>query len=147
MENEDFVSCLMRLTGGARVTLEASRVSVAEQCDYGVEVHGTKGMVAWDFRRMGELLLGTGDQPQNQSVTTVYVGPGHGDLGAFQPGAGIAMSFDDLKVIEAAHFLRSVTGVAAKAPSATIADAVASARVLDAMLESVRTGRWTALPD
>jgi predicted dehydrogenase len=145
VENEDFVSCLMRLAGGARVTLEASRVSVAEQCDYGVEVHGTNGMVAWDFRRMGELLLGVGDQPQNQSVTTVYVGPDHGDLGAFQPGAGIAMSFDDLKVIEAAHFLRSVAGLPGKAPSATIADAVASARVLDAMLESVRTGRWTVV--
>jgi predicted dehydrogenase len=145
VENEDFVSCLIRVAGGARVTLEASRVSVAEQCDYGVEVHGTKGMVAWDFRRMGELLLGVGDQPQNQSVTTVYVGPGHGDLGAFQPGAGIAMSFDDLKVIEAAHFLRSVAGFAGKAPSATIADAVASARVLEAMLDSVRTGRWTVV--
>jgi predicted dehydrogenase len=133
----------MRLTGGARVTLEASRVSVAEQCDYGVEVHGTKGMLAWDFRRMGELLLGVGDQPQNQSVTTVYVGPGDGDLGAFQPGAGIAMSYDDLKVIEAAHFLRSVAG--GESLGATILDAVASARVLEAMLESVRTGRWETL--
>jgi predicted dehydrogenase len=143
VENEDFVSCLMRLTSGARVTLEASRVSVAEQCDYGVEVHGTKGMVAWDFRRMGELLVGLG-APLNQGVSTVYVGPGQGDLGAFQPGAGIAMSFDDLKVIEAAHFLRSVAE--GKAHGATIDDAVASARGLEAMLESVRTGRWVEVP-
>jgi hypothetical protein len=55
------------------------------------------------------------------------------------------MSFDDLKVIEAAHLLRSVAGFTGKAPSATITDAVASARVLEAMLESVRTGRWTVV--
>jgi predicted dehydrogenase len=143
VENEDFVSCLMRLAGGARVTLEASRVSVGEQNNYGVEIHGTRGMVAWDFRRMGELLVGAGE-PLNQSVSTVYVKPGHGDLGAFQPGAGIAMSYDDLKVIEAARFLQSVAD--GKAHGATINDAVESARVLEAMLESVRTGGWVEVP-
>lgn len=143
VENEDFVGCLMRLEGGARVTLEASRVSVGEQNNYGIEVHGTKGTLAWDFRRMGELLLGIGEEPLNQSVRTVYAGPGHGDFGAFQPGAGIAMSYDDLKVVEAAHFLRSIEG--GKALGATLVDAVASARALDAMLESVRTGCWVAL--
>ncbi len=143
VENEDFVSCLMRLDGGARVTLEASRISVGEQNNYGVEIHGTKGMLAWDFRRMGELLVGAGE-PMSQSVSTVYVGPGHGDFGAFQPGAGIAMSYDDLKVIEAARFLRSVAD--GKAHGATIDDAVASARALEAMLESVRTGGWVEVP-
>jgi predicted dehydrogenase len=143
VENEDFVSCLMRLRGGARVTLEASRVSVGEQNNYGVEVHGTRGVVAWDFRRMGELLVGTGE-PLNQSAGTVFVGPGRGDFGAFQPGAGIAMSYDDLKVIEAARFLRSVAD--GKAHGATIEDAVASARALEAMLESVRTGGWVEVP-
>jgi predicted dehydrogenase len=117
---------------------------VGEQNNYGFEVHGTKGMLAWDFRRMGELLLGVGDHPQNLSVSTVYVGPGDGDLGAFQPGPGIAMSYDDLKVIEAARFLRSVAD--GKAYGATIDDAVASARALDAMLESVRTGSWVEVP-
>ena len=40
---------------GARGTLEASRVAVGEQNNYGFEIHGTKGAVFWDFRRMGEL--------------------------------------------------------------------------------------------
>jgi predicted dehydrogenase len=139
VENEDFVSCLMRLAGGVRVTLEASRVSVGEQNNYGVEIHGTDGMVAWDFRRMGELRVGSGE-PLNQSVSTVYVGPGHGDLRAFHPGAGIAMSYDDLKVIEAARFLRSIAD--GTSHGATIDDAVASARTIEAMLESVSTGGW-----
>ena len=59
------------------------------------------------------------------------------------PGAGIAMSFDDLKVIEAARFLRSVAE--GKPYGATIEDAVASATALDAVVESVATGSWVGV--
>src|SRR5262249_56366482 len=128
------------LARGARAALEASRVSVGEQCGYGIEVHGTKGMLAWDFRRMGELVVSAGEAYQNQSASTVFARPGDGEFGAFQPGAGIAMGYDDLKVIEAARFLRSVAE--GKSHGATIEDAVSGARVLDAMEASVRTGTW-----
>ena len=46
---------LLRFASGARGVLEASRVSVGEQNNYGFEIHGTKGAVFWDFRRMSEL--------------------------------------------------------------------------------------------
>src|SRR5215210_4687006 len=55
VENEDYVSVLFRFATGARGVLESSRVAVAEQCTYSVEVHGERGALAWDFRRMGEL--------------------------------------------------------------------------------------------
>ncbi|GAA4685578.1 Gfo/Idh/MocA family protein [Phytohabitans rumicis] len=131
VENEDYVGCLARFAGGARGTLEASRVSVGSQCDYGFEIHGTEGVLAWDFRRMGELRVGG---------TTVHVGPGHGEYAAFQPGPGIAMGYDDLKVIEAAGFLRSIVDGTAHGP--TIDDAVHAARVVAAMAESAHSGRW-----
>ncbi|MFI5083341.1 MAG: hypothetical protein ACHQCE_19885, partial [Streptosporangiales bacterium] len=35
VENEDYVSCLLRFASGARGVLEASRVSVGEQNNYG----------------------------------------------------------------------------------------------------------------
>ncbi len=144
VENEDYVACLMHLTDGTRVTLEASRVSVGEQCNYGFEIHGTKGVLHWDFRRMGELGVSTGDDYQNQTVSTLFVGPEHGDFAAFQPGAGVALSFDDLKVIEAARFLQSI--VDGEPHGATIEDAVQSARALDCMSESARTGAWVRVP-
>lgn len=144
VENEDFLSALLRMAGGARVSLESSRVSVSDQCNYGIEVHGTKGSLGWDFRRMGELQVSTGEEYLNQYVRTVLAAPGHGDYGRFQPGAGMSMSYDDLKVIEAARFLGSVA--AGKPVGATIEDAVQSAVALDAMSESVRTGRWVTLP-
>ncbi|MCA2213211.1 Gfo/Idh/MocA family protein [Jidongwangia harbinensis] len=140
VENEDYVSSQMRLVSGARVVLEASRVAVGEQNSYGFEVHGTTGAVFWDFRRMGELGVSVGTAYQDQAVSTVQVGPGHGDYAAFQPGAGIAMSYDDLKVIEAYEFVRAIAG--GPAAGATLADAVASAAVLDAMAHSARVRGW-----
>ena len=142
VENEDYVNCLLRFDSGARGVLEACRVSVGEQNNYGFEVHGTKGAVFWDFRRMNELAVSRGTTYQDQPVTTVYVGPGDGEFGAFQPGAANAMGYDDLKVIEAYRFLRSVAeGVPY---GATLPDAVRSAAVLDAMVRSVETGTWVS---
>ncbi|WP_427918637.1 Gfo/Idh/MocA family protein [Streptomyces sp. cg40] len=142
VENEDYVNCLLRFASGARGVLEACRVSVGEQNNYGFEVHGTKGAVFWDFRRMNELAVSRGTTYQDQPVTTVYVGPGDGEFGAFQPGAANAMGYDDLKVIEAYRFLRSVAE--GKPYGATLPDAVHSAAVLDAMVRSVESGGWAS---
>jgi predicted dehydrogenase len=143
VENEDYVSSQLRMASGARVVLEASRIAVGEQNNYGFEVHGTRGAVSWDFRRMGELAVSVGDAYQDQAVSTVFVGPPHGEYAAFQPGAAIAMGYDDLKVIEAYHFLRSVAE--GKPYGTTLDDAVRSAVALDAMARSVETGGWVTV--
>jgi predicted dehydrogenase len=149
VENEDYFSSMLRLDSGARVVLEASRVAVATQNDYGFEIHGTAGALFWDFRRMGELGVGTGSSPaektgQDEPVRTLFVGPGDGEYGAFQPGAANSMSFDDLKVVEAYRFLRSIADGTPQ--GATLADAVKSAEALDAMSRSAETGAWIKLP-
>ncbi|MEU7381010.1 MULTISPECIES: Gfo/Idh/MocA family oxidoreductase [unclassified Streptomyces] len=143
VENDDYVGCLLRFTSGARGVLEACRVSVGEQNNYGFEIHGTRGALWWDFRRMGELGVSRGTTYQDQPVSTVHVGPGHGEYGAFQPGAANAMGYDDLKVIEAYHFLRSVTEGGAH--GATLDDAVAAAVALDAMARSAKERGWVSL--
>ena len=143
VENEDYVSCLLRFTSGARGVLEACRVSVGEQNNYGFEDHGTRGAGFWDFRRMGELGVSTGTAYQDQPVSTVFAGPGHGGYAAFQPGSATSMGYDDLKVIEAYHFLPSV---AEGTPhGATLDDAVRSAAALDAMLSSAGRRAWVSL--
>jgi predicted dehydrogenase len=145
VENEDFVSALLRTQSGARVSLEASRVAVGEQNNYGFEVHGTTGAVFWDFRRMGELGISSGGRVQDQPVSTLFVGPGAGQYAAFQPGAANSMSFDDLKVVEAWSFLGSVAGTP-QGDGATLTDAVRSAEVLEAMAGSAAVGGWVVVP-
>lgn len=143
VENEDYLSALLRMESGARVVLEASRVAVAEQNNYGFEVHGTQGALFWDFRRMGELGVTAGESYQDEPVRTIFVGPADGDFGTFQPGAGIPMGYDDLKVIEAHRFLRSIAEGTPQ--GATLKDAIRSAEALDAMTRSVESGTWVSL--
>jgi predicted dehydrogenase len=143
VENEDYVCALVRTRYHVRVVLESSRVAVGDQNAYGFSVHGTNGQVGWDFRRMNELTVSFGENYQNQAQTTLYAGPGDGEYAAFQPGAGIAMGYDDLKVIEAAAFVRSILD--ATPHGATLDDAVRSAEALDAMVRSAATRAWIEL--
>jgi len=143
VQNEDYLNCLLRFSSGARASLESSRISVGDQCNYGFEIHGTNGFVSWDFRRMGELELSLGTDYLDQTVSTVFVGPGHGETAQFQPASGVALGYDDLKVIEAARFLKAVAD--GKPQGATITDAVRAATLLDAMAASARDGKWITL--
>jgi predicted dehydrogenase len=143
VENEDYLSCLIRFRSGARAVLEASRIAVGEQNNYGFEVHGTRGAVFWDFRRMNELGVATGSGYQDQPVSTVHVGPPHGLYAAFQPGAANSMGYDDLKVIEAYQFLRSI--VEGVPHGATVQAAVRSSTILDAIAESARLRAWVSV--
>lgn len=144
VENEDYVVALLRLASGALAVCEADRAAVGEQNHYAVEVHGTQGLVRWDFRRPGELEVSSGTAYANQPTQTVFSEPGDGDYAAFQPGAGIATGYDDTKVVEAARLVRAIAGEAPDHP--TLDDAVASAQALDAMVTSHDTGRWVTLP-
>ncbi|GAB2929771.1 Gfo/Idh/MocA family oxidoreductase [Streptomyces mayteni] len=139
VENDDYVCALLRTAGGVPVTFEASRAAVGEQNAYGFSVHGTKGLLAWDFRRPGELAVSIGDSYLNQSVARWTAAPGDGDYERFHPGAGNAMSYDDSKVAEAADFLSP------DRRAATMGDAVAAAAAVEALAASAEGGSWVAL--
>lgn len=68
VENEDYVSMLVRFDGGVIGTMESSRVSVGPRAEYVVEVYGTNGSARWNFERLNEL----------EVCTTVDGGPTHG---------------------------------------------------------------------
>lgn len=144
VENPDYAACLLRTVADVPVFLEASRVAVGDQNNYGFEVRGTQGLVMWDFRRPGELQVSSGDSYANQPVTTMLAGPDDGDYARFQPGAGISMSFDDTKVIECAGLLAAVASPsAAPDAGATVHDGVAAARLMAAIRDAGEPAwRW-----
>ncbi len=143
VENEDYIGALLRYASGARGTLASSRTAVGEQCGYEITVHGDRGALSWDFRRMGELRTCLGEDYLDASYTTVLVNPRHGEFAAFQPGGGIAMGYDDLKVVEAHRLARSI--LEGKPVGATIHDAVAAAELVEALQTSVVERRWVTL--
>ena len=91
---------------------------------------------------MGELRVCLDQDYQNASYATHYVVPGDGELGLFQPGSGIPMGYDDLKVIEAHRLVESI--VTGTPRGATIDDAVRAAQLVDALAESAESRRWVS---
>jgi len=66
--------------------------------------------VKWNFERMNELQLQfrRDDDLAQEGYITVLSGPAHPYHRHFNPGPGISLGYDDLKVIEAYEFLSSI---------------------------------------
>jgi predicted dehydrogenase len=94
---------------------------------------------------MGELQLWVDQNDQNAHFITHYVAPGDGEFARFQPGAGIAMGHDDLKVVEAHRLVQSI--VTDQAHGATVEDSLYAAEVIQAMADSARNRRWVKLDE
>jgi predicted dehydrogenase len=145
VENEDAVWSIVRFASGVYGTLEASRAAVGPQARYAFEVHGSAGAVAWNFERMNELLVFQPSMSGDAGYARVLMGPQHEPFGRFQPGPGLPMGYDDLKVIEAALFLESVVDGEQREPG--VAEALAAARVIAAMERSAFSGAWETVGD
>lgn len=140
VENEDVVWSIVEFEQGVTGTLEASRVAVGPQARYTFGLHGSRGAVAWDFERMNELSVYLPLENGDAGYATVLMGPQHEPFGHFQPGPGLPMSFDDLKVAEAALLLESVVDGEQREPG--MREALAAARVIAALERSAASGRW-----
>lgn len=140
VENEDYVAALLKFGSGSVGTCEASRVSVGPQCQLAFDIYGSKGAVSWDFERMNELRACIGAAGPDRGYTTLLATPGYGEYLRFQPGPAIAMSYDDLKVVEAEQFLKSIaTG---QQLGASVLSALSTAEVLAAIEQAAASGSW-----
>jgi predicted dehydrogenase len=138
VENDDWCAALVEFASGLRGTIELSRVTVGAEARYRFEINGTEGAVAWDFERMNEL-----ERYRDGGNARVLMGPSHPDFARFQPGRGIPMGYDDLKVIEAYRFLQSVADGVQREPG--VREMAATARVIDAIARSCESGGWEAV--
>ncbi len=139
VENEDYAALLLRFGNGAVGVMDSSRIMRGPRAEYALEIYGTEGSARWDFQRLNELELCLPGQ-QEYGYTTVYVSPGHGEFGRFQPGGGTGMGYDDLKTIEAAQFIAGVLRGEQVAPS--VADGLAAASIVEAAEASIASGSW-----
>jgi predicted dehydrogenase len=140
VENEDWCAALVEFESGLKGTIELSRAMVGGDARYWFEVNGTRGAVAWNFERMNEL-----EHYRDGGYARELMGPAHPDFARFQPGTGIPMGYDDLKVIEAYRFLQSIADGEQREPG--VREIAATARVLDAIARSFQSGAWEEVRD
>jgi predicted dehydrogenase len=140
VENEDWCAATVELESGIRGTVELSRAMVGAHARYAFEINGTAGAVRWDFERMNELERFIPDPGGDDGLTRIHTGPRHPGFARFQPGQGLPMGYDDLKVMEANTFLQSVADGRQRPPG--LAEMLAAANVLDAISKSSTTGFW-----
>ena len=140
--NEDYVSALVHFANGARGYLESCRVINGAKCDMSFEIHGTQGAIKWSMERMNELELQWRNDanPAEDGYATLLSGPAHPYHRSFNPGWGVNIGYDDLKVIEAYNFLESIASGNQREPGFDAALEVAN--VQQAMIRSWTSGGW-----
>ena len=138
--NEDYVGALVQFANGAHGTLEVCRVINGPECQMAFEVNGTHGALSWDFERMNELDLFLAEDSLHRGYTRIVSGPEHPFHEAFNPGPGVGLGYEELKVIEAHQFLKSI--VAGQQGEPGFADALSVANVQAAIQRSWETEAW-----
>ena len=145
--NEDYVSALVHFKNGARGHLESCRVINGARCDMSFEIHGTEGAIKWNMERMNELQLQwrNHENTSEEGYKTLLSGPAHPFHQHFNPGWGVNLSYDDLKVIEAHNFLQSVANGVQGEPG--FKEALDVAHVQHTIMTSWESGRWEQVAD
>lgn len=138
---EDYAGALVEFENGARGTLEVSRATLGPKLENNFEIYGTKGAIRWSFENMDDMYIYLPDgTPARDGFVRVVASPDLPLYGRFQPGPGNNLSYDDLKVIEAYHFLKSVATGEQLEPS--FKAAYEFAQVIDAMIRSWDSCGW-----
>ncbi len=144
--NEDYVGAMFEFDSGARGTIEISRAIFGPKVENRFEIYGTKGAIRWNFETMDELEIYLPDGSNaHDGFTRILASPDNPFYSRFQPGPGNNMSYDDLKVVEAYHFLKSIADGEQLEPS--FKSAYEFAQVHDAMMRSWESGAWEDVRD
>ena len=141
VDNEDYVGALLEFENGARGTVEASRTTFGPKNQMAFELNGSRGALNWDFERMNELQLYLpGDDRSHDGYMRLVGGEQYPFHGRFNPGEGSGLGYEDMKIIEAHQFLKSVADDAQAAPG--FSEALAVAEVHATMTRSWESGAW-----
>ena len=146
VENDDVAQFICRYKNGGMGYISSNRVAPGRKQAEVFEAQFTKGVISFSLERMNEInVYISGDLPTDQGFKNIIVAPGHGEFASFWSGAGIGIGYEDSKSIEAHDILDNIVN-----DTYPVADFVFAAkinRVMDAALESVKTGVWTTVKE
>ncbi len=110
VENEDIITFMAQYANGAIGTIAASRVATGRKNYLCYEIQGTKGSVRYDLERMGEVqVYFQSDDERDRGFRTVLLNPKHKGYAAFQPAGGIAIAYNDMKILEVHELFAALT--------------------------------------
>jgi len=138
---DDTLLFLARLSNGATASFEASRVAAGRKNYNRIEVNGTRGSLVWNFERMNELeYFSFDDAPATQGFRTIMcMSPAHPYAANYWPDGHI-IGYEHTFTNALADFLFALKTGAPYRPD--FADGVADQEVIDASLESAKSGKW-----
>lgn len=130
----------MEFANGVRGTLEADRSIFGPQSSMAFELNGSGGAASWDHEKLNQLQLYLPEEQSNDGFIEVLAGDAFSHHGNIVPGGGNSIGYEDMKIIEALEFLRSVASDRPHDPG--FDQALANASVAAAMVRSWESERW-----
>ena len=141
VENEDIAHAMVRFANGASGVLMSSRAAHGRKNVIRIEIHGTRGMIVFDQERMNELQLYIADESaERRGFKTILSGPAHAPYGAFTPGPGHQLGFNDLKVIECRHFIDCIES--GHEPYVNFAEGLKIEKIIHGIAASAASRSW-----
>lgn len=110
VENEDIISLMAEYANGAHGMISSSRVATGRKNFLRYEIQGTEGTVVYDLERMGEVqVYFQSDDERDRGFRTVLLNPNHKGYDAFWPAGGIAIGYNDMKILEVHELFAAIT--------------------------------------
>jgi predicted dehydrogenase len=149
VEVDDATLFLCRFSGGAVGSFEATRFSTGYQNKNGVEVHGEKGAVSFNFEDMNHLMFfdNTADA-KTKGWTRIMVthAPDHPYAQAWWPDAHI-IGYEHTFINQAADMMMALAGKQPTIPLGDFDDAFKTQQVLEAVMLSAEQRRPVKISD
>ena len=141
---DDEVVSMLKFESGAIGSLEATRNAWGRNNFITLEIHGTKGSIAFNYERRDELQVMFADDPADaRGFRTVYTGPAHPYGQGLWPIPGLGIGYSETKIVECHDFFSAIaTG---RQPSPNFDDGLACELVAEALLRSGETGLWESV--
>lgn len=142
--NADAANLICRFENGAMGAVDFSRVATGRKFMQTYEIYGTKGGIAYSYDEINRLRFYSGaDRIGRQGFREIDVGPENGNYAAFLPIPNFGLGYNEMKQIEVAEVVRSVTTGRTMWP--TFESGHHIAQIVDACLESSRLRQWVRL--
>ena len=140
---DDAAMFLGRFENGALANLEATRFALGRKNHIEIEINGSKGSLSFDFEDMNRLKFFDNTNPADRQgfrdILVTQPGGVHPYVGQWWP-PGHIIGYEHTFIHTIADFINAC--VEGKPVQPTFEDGVKNQRVLEAVEESARSGKW-----